>query len=108
MTRDRQVGAYQVRQQGGMPRRANANLVGRDQSAVRVHAANATGVEVESGDLTVLDQVDAHLVRLPRERPGNVIVLGDATSSLQAAADHGVAHARGDVDDLAKRLELGG
>src|SRR5947207_9459010 len=89
-----------------MPRRAECDLVRRDQSAVRVHATNATAVEVEAGYLAILDQVDAHLVRFARERPGDVVVLGDATPSLQRAADHGVAHIRRDVDDRAEGFDL--
>src|SRR5207248_8669063 len=83
-------------------------LVPGDKSAVRVHAANATAVEVEAGDLAVLDQVDPHRVRLTREGPGDVIVLGDATSSLDRAADHGIAHTRRDIDNRAEGFDLSG
>src|ERR1700674_208378 len=89
-----------------MTRRAERDLVGRDQPAVRVHAPNAAGLEVEADDLAVLDQVDAHLVRFAGEGPGNVIVLGDPPPPLQRPADDGVAHIRRGVDDWAKRFDL--
>ena len=65
-----------------MTRRAERDLIRRDQPAVRVHAADAAAFEVEAGDLAVLDQVDAHLIGLARERPGDVVVFRDAPSSL--------------------------
>src|SRR6202035_1628033 len=86
--------------------RAERDLVGRNRSAVRLHAPNAVPLEVKSDDLAVLDQIDAHLVRFAGEGPGDVIVLRDAAPSLQRPADDGVAHIQRGVDDRAKRFDL--
>src|SRR5882762_4142208 len=99
MTLDRQVEADHSREHGRMTRRAEGDLVRRDQSAVGVDAADAIAREVEAGDLTVLKEIDSHLVRLTRESPGDVIMLGDPATTLQRATHHRVANVGRDVDD---------
>ena len=89
-----------------MTRRAERDLIGRDQSAVGVHAANAIAAEIEAGDLTVLDEIDTQLVGFTGEAPGDVVMLCDAAPALQRAADDGVAHVGRDVDDRAQGLDL--
>src|SRR6266851_6927644 len=91
-----------------MAGRAEGDLIGRDQAAVRVHAPHPIAIEVETGDLAILDQVDTHLVRLARERPGDVVMLGNAPTSLQRGSDHGIPYVGRDVDDRAESLGLRG
>src|SRR5690606_9804216 len=66
----------------GVPGGGEGDAAGGDPAAAGVHAAHPAAGDVEAGDLAVLDEVDAELVGLAGERPGDVVVLGDAAAAL--------------------------
>ena len=86
--------ANHLGQNRGVTSRAERHLAGGDETAVGVHADHPIALEVKAGDLAVLNQVDPHLIGLAGERPGDVVMLGDPTTTLQGRAHHGVAHIR--------------
>src|SRR5260370_30363746 len=106
MTLDRQVETNHLCKDRAVTGGAERDLIRGDQAAVRVDTTDAAALEIETGYLAVLDQVDTHRVRLARESPGDVVVLCDAASPLQGASDDGAANVRRDVDDRAEGFDL--
>jgi hypothetical protein len=101
---DRQPEAGLIGEHAAVPGRGQADRARVDAAPRGLDPDHPAAVLDEAGHLAVLDDVDAHRVTGPGERPGHVVVLGDARAWLERPAEDRVAHLGGDVDD---RADLG-
>jgi hypothetical protein len=102
----RQPEARQLCQHAAVPCRREADPAGEDPAAAGLHPRDPVAVLDEAGDLASLDQVHTQLVGPPGQRPGDVVVLGDAGAGLEGGTEDRVTGVGGDVEDGADLGDL--
>src|ERR1051326_2038115 len=76
-----------------------ADLARRDEAARGLDPAYAPVLDAEAGDLTILDDIDAALVRRAGVTPGDRVVARSPAARLQQAADDRASRVIGTIEE---------
>src|SRR5581483_6988362 len=98
MALDRQAEARHAREHARMPGDDDADLLGPDAALGRLHAFDHAVDDVEAGHFAVLDDIDAALVRLAGEAPGDRVMARDTAAALEAGTQDRIPRGRRDID----------
>ncbi len=88
-----------------MARDDHRDLFGFHRALRRLKSGDRAVHHIDAGNLTALDDVDAHIGRRPRVAPCDSIVTSGAAARLPEGAQHRIARASG-FDDRADLLDL--
>ena len=86
----------------------DGDLLCADGAARGLDAGNAAVLDLQTGHLAILDDVDAAGIGRAREAPGDGIVARHAAAALQAGADDRITRVPPDMDDRHHSLSWAG